>query len=829
MRSIHTTAHRGRADFCRLCVPLVGCMLLTTTTPASSESRDALTTAQEEPASARESSRYAAETGEPDMQMEEIVVTGTHIRSAAPTSSPLHRYNRDDIALTGSSTLQDFVHDMTPNFGGGSNDALVRGTPGDSASSNNIGMGASVNLRGLGSGATLVLVNGQRLAPSSSIGDFVDISLIPLAAIESVEVLTDGASSIYGGDAVAGVTNFILRDDYSGVEAFVGYGAATGGGAEETRAGVTAGTNWDSGNLLVAYDWYGRDRLCVLDKDFSEPIGLDIDLLPQQERHAMLVSGRQELGLGVELFGHALYGQRDGAVTRSNTIDQPTRTTESETRQSSIILGLSADVFADWNVELTGAFSDVMNYSITPTVGTVPGPEREVNADQWSLEGKVTGSLFELPGGSLQVALGGTYREENLDSINLVQQVQDRDVQRTVSSAFAEIQVPIVGPEQNVPLVHRFDLNLSGRIDDYDDFGTSSNPKIGLVWAPIESLHLRGTWGTSFNPPDLGRIGAADTQAYVFTNDILNALLVQDPEIPNSQPALLVLGTDQLGPEEGTSWTLGFDTEAELGPGNMRLSMTWFDIEFDDRINLVQVPGGAYNVYNIGLCCADLLPAGVFIGDPSGAEVQAVIDAARNEAGFYDQFGLYNGDPESIGMIANIKLMNLARTVTRGLDLDWAYDVETSSGALSFTLNGTWVDRFSTQNSDTTPLTQKVGTVFYPVDLRLRGGVAWTNSSFTAATFVQHVANYVDDRPTIPIRLPSWTTVDLNLAYAIDNSGPAWAQGLKFNLGMTNLFDREPPFIGNDFQFGILGYDPANANPLGRFVTFRVTKSFVRQ
>ena len=77
--------------------------------------------------------------------------------------------------------------------------------------------GAGINLRGLGQRATLVLINGRRVAPSDT-GSFVDVSMIPITAIERVEVVTDGASAIYGSDAVGGVVNFILRDDFRGIE-----------------------------------------------------------------------------------------------------------------------------------------------------------------------------------------------------------------------------------------------------------------------------------------------------------------------------------------------------------------------------------------------------------------------------------------------------------------------------------------------------------------------------------------------------------------------------------------------------------------------------------
>src|SRR5204862_2885604 len=101
---------------------------------------------------------------------------------------------------------------------------------------------SSINLRGLGDGNTLVLINGRRVANYAFDGSAVDINAIPLSAIERVEILKDGASAIYGTDAIAGVVNFILRKDYRGFEA-AGYGAWTQhGGADSRHAVVSAGS-----------------------------------------------------------------------------------------------------------------------------------------------------------------------------------------------------------------------------------------------------------------------------------------------------------------------------------------------------------------------------------------------------------------------------------------------------------------------------------------------------------------------------------------------------------------------------------------------------------
>jgi outer membrane cobalamin receptor len=95
-----------------------------------------------------------------------------------------------------------------------------------------VGYGAGVNLRGLGSDATLVLVNGHRLSPTGA-GNFVDISQIPVGAIDRIDVVTDGSSAIYGSDAVGGVVNIRLRNDFDGAETRLQYGSMADGGPDE--------------------------------------------------------------------------------------------------------------------------------------------------------------------------------------------------------------------------------------------------------------------------------------------------------------------------------------------------------------------------------------------------------------------------------------------------------------------------------------------------------------------------------------------------------------------------------------------------------------------
>ena len=134
---------------------------------------------------------------EAEQRLGQVTVTGTSLRGIAPESSPLQIYSREDILGSGVTTTEQFIRTLPQNFGGGSSE-FIRSLPNDANASSNTTSGTAVNLRGLGAGSTLTLLNGRRTAPSSAVGDFVDLSLIPLSAVSRIEVLSDGASSIYG-------------------------------------------------------------------------------------------------------------------------------------------------------------------------------------------------------------------------------------------------------------------------------------------------------------------------------------------------------------------------------------------------------------------------------------------------------------------------------------------------------------------------------------------------------------------------------------------------------------------------------------------------------
>lgn len=191
-----------------------------------------------------------------NVALDEIVVTGTNIRGANPTLNTFV-ISRDDIAKRGHASVDDVLRTLPQNFA-----STTPTTTGISA--DNLAFGSSPNLRGLGADSTLVLLNGRRISASGgNFGGSIDVSALPVGAIERVEVLTDGASAIYGADAVGGVVNFVLRQKFNGMETSVryGYGGAGRGKADDITISQVVGTSWQSGNLLVAGDYSLSQRI----------------------------------------------------------------------------------------------------------------------------------------------------------------------------------------------------------------------------------------------------------------------------------------------------------------------------------------------------------------------------------------------------------------------------------------------------------------------------------------------------------------------------------------------------------------------------------------
>lgn len=205
-------------------------------------------------------------------EISEIVITGSHIgRAETESASPVQVITQDELARTGKTTLGDYLQTLTA-AGAGS----LPKSFGDGFASG----GSAISLRSLGSGSTLVLLNSRRIAPYGLADDgqkiFTDLSVIPLDAIERVEVLKDGASAIYGSDAIAGVVNVILKQKFTGLSARASYGLSGYGDGATPTAAVTGGfgdLNTDRYNVFLNVEATKSERIRVSDRSDRDWIG----------------------------------------------------------------------------------------------------------------------------------------------------------------------------------------------------------------------------------------------------------------------------------------------------------------------------------------------------------------------------------------------------------------------------------------------------------------------------------------------------------------------------------------------------------------------------
>ncbi|MDB5459912.1 MAG: TonB-dependent receptor, partial [Caulobacteraceae bacterium] len=203
----------------------------------------------------------------PPVTVEAVEVTGTHIRGAGAGASPLVVMDREDLDRSGYATVAGALNALPQAYGGLNTEGTV--ATGADAQGSNTSYATGVNLRGLGSNATLVLVNGRRVGGSGTAGDFADVSSLPSIAVSRVEVLLDGASAVYGSDAVGGVVNVILRRDLEGGEVRASAGTGASDTPREYELGAVLGHNWTGGGMLLAYESYQRDALAAADRSYT--------------------------------------------------------------------------------------------------------------------------------------------------------------------------------------------------------------------------------------------------------------------------------------------------------------------------------------------------------------------------------------------------------------------------------------------------------------------------------------------------------------------------------------------------------------------------------
>ncbi len=854
---------------------------------------------------------------------EEIVVTGTRIRGAAPAGSHVITLGRDDIDQTGRSTVQEVLQTLPQNFGGSQNEFTQEGTQN---ARSNMTYGSTVDLRGLGADATLTLVDGHRLAPAG-VGGYIDISTIPLSAVERVEVLADGASAAYGADAVAGVVNLILRDDFEGAETGLRFGVTSQGGASERSFSQLLGTSWRTGHIMGAYEFRERDELNMLDRpflataDFTDRGGADFrgtrsnpgniirigtttvslpipegqdgtslspgDLvtgplnrnevnelaffLPRQELQSLFLRGRQELTPSLELYGHVIASERNVYLEREQLFANLTVPESNYYRQlNGLFLGQGnltvsyylgddlgpiinrAEVRAwtsvaglrykvgdtDWLIDgsiayahseeaifnenfynsAAGApalasgnaatafnpFADGSNTPPSVLAGLTFDIETYNDAATIVSQVQADGPLWRIWGGDIRLAVGIERREERFEierrelypSGPAVQFIQDPG-ERSIDALFGEVHVPLIGPDNNVPLVSALTISASVRHEEASDYGESTTPRFGVRWALTPDFALRASWGQSFKGPQFSQMLGDIVLSYS------TATAAQDPLADNGSTGVLSAGgsNGDLRAETAENWTAGFDYSPQWADG-LNLRASYFDIDFSDRI---------FSAGNILSILAN--PAGyesIIFRDPSPALIAQYLALGAPPTGTLPA--------EGVELIIDRRLVNLSSQRIRGVDLSADVTFDSNWGQFNLFANASGMLQFEQVLIPGAAPVDLRNTVNGVIDWRFRAGLAYQLEDWSAAVAANYANGYRDTLTTPNRDVDSQATWDMRLARTWrqpDADGP----GLQLSLNVVNAFDEDPPFVNNPTGYA---FDASNASPLGRIVSLEL-------
>ncbi|WP_254459213.1 TonB-dependent receptor plug domain-containing protein [Xanthomonas sacchari] len=640
-----------------------------------------------------------------------VSVTGSNIkRSDSEGPNPVQVLGRQQLERSGKLTVADALRSISANTGNASNETTNNGWASGSA---------GIGLRGLSQKNTLVLLNGRRLAnygfPANGLGDtFVNLNALPLVAVERIEVLKDGASAVYGSDAVAGVVNIITRQDFQGAEFGLSGGTSDQGGLDTQRAKFIGGIgdlDRDGYNLLFSVDAYNRDRLDqdqraltrsgiytdspggrwngwsakgarylvggrsvpMLDAQgqcpertvltASAPIdGLAGDtcafnlapyttLIPSTKRYQAYTNATFRLGDNLEAFGEALYSEVKGvsifgsspfftleggrfALNATTGLAEPVsnllpasspynpygvavpieytffdlgESIKTNRSQSYRFLGGVRGSTARWEWEaaafaarssehetVSGGFANRWtlaqaladgSYNLFDPAATPQSVIAAINLSTLrparstlrGVDARLSGSLFELPAGSVGFAAGAEWRQEQLVSRNPWQidaglqirpAIAEVDGKRAVSALYAEV---------NLPLLPSLELQLAGRGDHYSDFGDAFSPKVSLRWQPLDALLVRAAASRGFRAPSLSENAASTNISYGSVVD------PYDPDVPGSRqtPTFFTVGNTGLDPERTRSYNVG----VVLSPwADGSLGVDWYKIELDHLI-----------------------------------------------------------------------------------------------------------------------------------------------------------------------------------------------------------------------------------------------------
>jgi outer membrane receptor protein involved in Fe transport len=1018
---------------------------------APARAQDAAASAAPPPSDQAGNGNPAAEPAATDPNVQDtIVVVGSRIEGAKVTDAlPVVVVGRDKLDAVGAVSGDELIRSI-PQMGD------VSFNPGNNAQTSNAARGdvGSINLRSLGVGNTLVLLNGRRVVTHPASQGLSDTGTVPVLSYNSnaipttglarLEVLLDGAAALYGSDAVAGVVNTVLKDDYNGLRAQVQYGGAEGTSLREFQANVLAGKNFDRGNITVAVEYTDREALNAEDQDFTASADLrplfagypafassttpdgratrgawpalqvpvtggrprqgatnlttaagsftirptslggcttqlgnglclvntalattgafrdlrydtavGTTVLPSIKRVNIFANGHYDVTDSLTVFTELGYYHSDTVrlqppvinlnqiyipatnyynpfgptlingqpnpnrlpgltnvpasglpvlLTTYRFVDTGPQTVDVTGSQFRALLGLKGETAGfKWDSAITysEATADDVSYAVrssalqkqlalstpdaynpfnggclntlsygdcTPSSAaaiTAIGFQLKRHSKTTLLMGDFRASnahLFALPAGDVGVAFGGELRRETqlddrdsavdgsqpfVDAVSGATTISDAAAvsdnpdtygRRTVAAAYAELAVPVIGPDMNVPLVRSFDLQLAGRYEHYSDFGSVARPKIAAAWDVVDGIRFRGSFSKGFRAPNLEQVNAVEYARLATSQDFIRCEADLRAGRISSFTACgnnvgysrRVSGNPDLKPEKSTNYNIG----AVLTP------------HFLDGIGRVTFTVDYWQIRQkgiVGILGNDTAIALDYLARLKGSSNPNVVRAAANadDVAFFAGTGI-----TPAGAITTVRdqFINLQPQKVRGLDFGLYWDTPRMAvGKFELAVNASRMLEFSRdpgpavaalaearaagQINAATPLPEQQDLIEADGRPKWRGtaSLTWSLGKFQLGALARYTGavketGFVDASGT-PWRVKSQTTGNLYGQIRIRDKNVFGGGEWRWRVGVRNITNEKPPLTST-------GYLGSLYNPYGRYWYTSVTTEF---
>lgn len=891
---------------------------------------------------------------EDEEALQEIVVTGTSVRGAPPVGQNLISVGELQIEESGAVSVQQILNDV-PQITGFGNTAQGSYGSADGAQS------YSPTIHSLGASAsnsTLVLVNGHRIPLTGTSHTLADPSIIPPAALSRVDVLPDGASAVYGSDAVAGVLNFITKRNVQGTE--VSVQAGFGDGYDTQNLNLLTGSDWAGGSVMLAYSYSKRSNLAASDRpklatdltsrgggnfssfncgpaanvtvagvNYEAPYGAtDIvtapacdelayeDLVPSEDRHSMIIAYQKEFENNLLFDAEFVYSERknnrrEGRNTISTTATDVNpffvapagtgATSETIRWDPNEVLGPGAGLQArqqvfyfapkveyDFGNSWVGSLSAVVGRDTATEVysnrlcqfcvrDALASSDPATALNVWGAAGtaaaggmdtsssvlayitddveeerttqsiadfvlKFDGEVFDMRGGAAKVAVGVNSIRYNIDQLrrrpgatgpaSAASQTIDTDISRDVSAVFGEFFMPIT---------ETFNANLALRYDDYDDFGSTTNPRFAVQWSATDSIRLRATYAESFVAPALtsrgeeptgrttesgwgaapgGGFGGAFIPNDINDDSITEFLAWANANYPGNCTAdgcfvgqgglsgsWVTGGNYGLKAATGETFSVGIDlVNPDFLPG-LRVSVTYYDKLLEQMVTaprlsvIAGVPGLNDRVI--------LMPT------------QAELDAATAGLQQSSSIPIVNGLPPGVPTpyLWSFQQVNAFNIDSAGFDVSIDYTWETSVGefvaAYAFNKKTRFDQQAGTGGEWLDFLNGDLNTTFSSLEFLSNASIGWTRDNTSARLTWKYTNSYDKLNDPLQSKVDAYNLFNLYISHDIE----AW--DTQVFLQGNNITDEDPPFFNTS-----LGFNSSESSPIGRVMTIGLRKTF---